>query len=124
MQRYYCMVDGVVQGFGSASGVTAPMDVVFELVDEGAASNTPATVIYDSSAAGGTLSSTPATCSFVLANSTQLFGSVGVGQRDADGSVWIVSTLPSGTLQTRLIGVGRSGRRLHSELRHSRGLTG
>jgi hypothetical protein len=46
-QRYYCMVDGVIEGFGSASGVSAPMDVVFELVDEGAASNTSATVLYD-----------------------------------------------------------------------------
>ncbi|MGA8940956.1 MAG: hypothetical protein WB439_17465 [Acidobacteriaceae bacterium] len=109
MQRYYCMVDGVVQGFGSASGVTAPMDVVFELVDEGTASNTPATVIYDSSAAGETLSSTPATCSFVLANSTQLFGSVGSVSVMRTGSVWIVSTLPSGTLQTRLIGVAGQG---------------
>ncbi|HTU59124.1 MAG TPA: hypothetical protein VMF89_11835, partial [Polyangiales bacterium] len=42
MQRYYCMVDGVVQGFGDLGGVSAPCDVVLELVDEGAASNTPA----------------------------------------------------------------------------------
>ena len=48
MQRYYCMVDGVVESFGAASGVSAPMDAVFELVDEGAASNTPATVLWDS----------------------------------------------------------------------------
>lgn len=109
MQRYYCMVDGVVQGFGSSSGVTAPMDVVFELVDEGAASNTPATVLYDSLAAGGTLTSTPATCSFVLANSTQLFGSVGSVSVTRTGSIWIISTLPSGTLQTRLIGLAGQG---------------
>ena len=76
MQSYYCMVDGVVQGFGSAGGVTAPMDVVFEMVDEGVASNTPATVLYDSAAAGAPLTSTPATCMFVAANSTQLFGSI------------------------------------------------
>ena len=109
MQPYYCMVDGVIQGFGSASGVTAPMDVVFELVDEGAASNTPATVIYDSIAVGGTVASSPATCSFVVANATQLFGSMGAVSVTRSGSVWIVSTLPSGTLQTRLMGLAGQG---------------
>ncbi len=109
MQRYYCMVDGVVQGFGNAGGVAAPMDVVFELVDEGTASNTPATVLYDSAAASGPLSSTPATCAFALANSTQLFGSVGSVSVMRPGSMWVVSTLPSGVLQTRLVGVAGQG---------------
>lgn len=109
MQLYYCMVDGVVQGFGNASGITAPMDLVFELVDEGAASNTPATVIYDSRAVGGTIANSPATCSFVLANAIQLFGSVGAISVTRTGSAWIVSTLPSGTLQTRLIGTAGQG---------------
>jgi hypothetical protein len=109
MQPYYCMVDGVVQSFGSTSGVAAPMDMVFDLVDEGAASNTPATVIYDSIAVGGTVASTPATCAFVLANSTQLFGSIGAISVTRPGSMWIVSTLPSGTLETRLIGVAGQG---------------
>jgi hypothetical protein len=108
-QPYYCMVDGVVEGFGSASGVTAPMDVVFELVDEGVASNTPATVLYDSIAVGGTITSSPATCSFVLANATQLFGSVSSVSITRTGSMWIVSTLPSGTLQTRLMGLAGQG---------------
>jgi hypothetical protein len=58
-QRYYCMVDGVIEGFGSSGGVSAPMDVVFELVDEGAASNTPATVLYDSAAVGLPVVSSP-----------------------------------------------------------------
>ena len=109
MQLYYCMVDGIVQGFGSASGIAAPMDLVFELVDEGVASNTPATVIYDSIAVGGTLSTTPATCAFVLANSTQIFGSVSSVSVTRPGSMWVVSTLPSGTLLTRLVGVAGQG---------------
>jgi hypothetical protein len=109
MQRYYCMVDGVVEGFGDTAGIAAPMDVVFELVDEGAASNTPATVLYDSAATGGTLSITPATCAFVVANSTQMFGSVGSVSVTRQGSMWLVSTLPSGLLQTRLIGVAGQG---------------
>ena len=108
-QRYYCMVDGVVEGFGSASGVAAPMDLVFELVDEGAASNTPATVLYDSAAVGGTVSGAPATCAFVAVNSTQLFGSVGSVSVTRPGSLWVVSTLPSGTVQTRLTGVAGLG---------------
>ena len=109
LQRYYCMVDGVIQGFGDPNGVAAPIDMVFELVDEGAASNTPATVLYDSTAAGATVSTSPAKCSFVLANATQMFGSIGSVSMTRTGSVWIVSTLPSGTLQTRLIGVAGQG---------------
>jgi len=109
MQRYYCMVDGVVAGFGSASGVSAPMDVVFELVDGGAASNTPATVLWDSAAAGGAVMGTPSTCVFVAANATQMFGSVGNVSVTRPGSMWVVSTLPSGVLQTRLVGSAGQG---------------
>jgi hypothetical protein len=110
-QRYYCMVDGVIEGFGSASGVAAPMDAVFELVDEGAASNTPATVLYDSAATTGigSITGTPATCAFVAANSTQLFGSVAAVSVTRPGSLWVVSTLPSGSVQTRLIGASGQG---------------
>ena len=109
MQRYYCMVDGVVQGFGTAGGVSAPMDVVFELVDEGAASNTPATVLYDSAAGSGELTRTPATCVFVAVNATQMFGSVANVSVTRPGSLWVVSTLPSGVLQTRLVGSAGQG---------------
>ena len=109
MQRYYCMVDGVVQGFGSAGGVAAPMDMVFELVDEGAASNTPATVLYDTADAGGAPADSPATCEFVVVNSTQIFGSIGSVSVTRPGSLWVVSTLPSGTPQTRLIGLAGQG---------------
>jgi hypothetical protein len=109
MQRYYTMVDGAVEAFGSASGVAAPMDAVFELVDEGAASSTPATVLYDSVTAGGTVASSPATCQFVVANSTQITGSVASVGVTRPGSLWIVSTLPSGAKQTRLIGSAGQG---------------
>lgn len=112
MQRYYSMADGVIESFGSASGVSAPMDVVFELVDEGAASSTPATVLYDSAAAigaVGAITGTPATCAFVVANSTQLIGSIGSASVTRPGTIWVVSTLPSGSLQTRLIGISGQG---------------
>ena len=108
MQHYYSMVDGVVESFGSTAGVAAPMDVVFDLVDEGAASNTPATVLYDSAAVGAVVG-TPATCAFVAANSTQIFGSVGSVRVTRPGSIWVTSTLPSGVELTRLMGVAGEG---------------
>jgi predicted RecA/RadA family phage recombinase len=108
MQRYYTMVDGAVETFGSAGAVDAPMDVVFELVDEGVASSTPATVLYDT-AAGVEVTGTPAVCAFVAVNSTQINGSVGSVRVTRPGSVWVVSTLPSGIEQTRLMGVAGEG---------------
>jgi hypothetical protein len=109
MQRYYCMADGVVLGFGSESGVNAPCDVVFELVDEGVSSNTPATVLYDSAASSGSLAGSPMTCDFVAVNSTQLFGSVRSVNATRTGTAWVVSTLPNGAKQTRLIGTAGEG---------------
>jgi hypothetical protein len=109
MQLYYCMVDGVVQGFGNQGGVSAPCDVVFELIDEGAASNTPATVLYDSAAATGSVPDSPMTCDFVAVNSTQFFGSIQSVVVTRNGGAWVVSTLPSGTLQARLIGTSGEG---------------
>ena len=103
LQTYYAMVDGVVQAFGGGL-VAAPMSVVFELVDLGAASNTPATVLYD-----GAVTSSPASCSFVAVNSVQLIGSIGYCRVTQTGSAWVVSTLPSGMKMTRLIGVAGEG---------------
>ena len=93
---------GIVSS-GSASGIDAPMDVVFELVDQGVSSNTPATILYDS-ATVGVVAITPATCMFVAANATQMFGSVGSVRVTRPGSIWVTSTLPSGGRQTRLMG--------------------
>jgi hypothetical protein len=103
LQSYYAMVDGVVEAFGGGL-VTAPMSVVFELQDLGAASNTPATVLYD-----GSVTSSPASCSFVAVNSVQLIGSMGYCRMTQTGSAWVVSTLPSGVKMTRLIGVTGEG---------------
>jgi hypothetical protein len=103
LQSYYAMVDGVVQAFGGGL-VAAPMNVVFELQDLGAASNTPATVLYD-----GSVVSSPASCSFVAVNSVQLIGSMGYCRVTQTGSAWVVSTLPSGVQMTRLIGIAGEG---------------
>lgn len=103
MQTYYAMVAGAVQSFGGGV-VASPMALVFDVVDLGAASNTPATVLYD-----GAVASSPASCSFVAVNSVGLVGSVGYCRVTQTGSVWMVSTLASGVKQTRLIGVAGEG---------------
>jgi hypothetical protein len=103
LQTYYAMVDGVVQAFGGGL-VTAPMNVVFELQDLGASSNTLAIVLYD-----GSVVSSPSSCSFAVVNSVQLFGSMGYCRVTQTGSAWVGSTLPSGVKMTRLVGVAGEG---------------
>ncbi|GGG66002.1 hypothetical protein [Edaphobacter dinghuensis] len=103
MQSFYAMVDGVVQSFGGGS-VAAPMSIVFEAQDLGAASNTPATILYD-----GAVASSAGSCSFVAVNSVQLFGSMGYCRLTQTGSAWVVSTLANGTKFTRLIGKAGEG---------------
>jgi hypothetical protein len=102
-QSFYAMVDGAVQSFGGGV-VAAPMSVVFEAQDLGAASNTPATILYD-----GAVASSAASCSFVAVNSVQLFGSMGYCRLTQTGSAWVVSTLANGTKFTRLIGAAGEG---------------
>ncbi len=107
LQSYYAMVDGVVESFGGGL-VASPLQLVFELVDLGVSSNTPATVLFDSASAGAIVS-TPATCTFVAVDSVQLFGSMGYCRVTQTGSAWVSSTLLSGQTQTRLIGAAGSG---------------
>ncbi|SNS33377.1 hypothetical protein SAMN05421770_101543 [Granulicella rosea] len=102
-QTYYATIDGVVTQFGGGLNA-APMSVVFDLIDLGAASNTPATVLYD-----GSIASTPASCTFVPVNSVQLTGSIGYVRATQTGSVWVTSTPPGSTTATRLIGVAGEG---------------
>ena len=103
LQSFYAMVDGAIQQFGGGT-VQAPMSVVFELQDLGAASNTPATVLYD-----GAVATSGASCSFVAVDSVQLFGSMGYCRLTQTGSAWVVSTLANGTKMTRLIGTAGEG---------------
>ncbi len=58
LQTYYARVDGAIQQFGGGL-VASPVALVFELVDLGNTSNTPATVLYD-----GAFASAPAACTF------------------------------------------------------------
>lgn len=108
-QRYYCMVDGDIQEFGPVGGVSAPMQLVFDLLDEGASSNTPATVLYDSAAAGANLTVTPAACTFTAVNSVSLYASIASLEVSQPGSLWVGSTLPNGAVQSRLIGSAGQG---------------
>ena len=108
-QAYYCMVDGVVQQFGGMEVAAGAMQIVFELVDEGASSNTVATVLYDTAATGATVTGTPATCIFTAVNSTNLYGSVASVEVTRPGSLWVADTLPNGSQVTRLVGSAGQG---------------
>ena len=108
-QVYYCMVDGAVQQFGGGEALAAAMQIVFELVDEGASSNTPATVLYDSASIGAPVANTPGTCVFAAVNSLSLYGSVASVEVTRPGSLWVVSTLPNGAQETRLVGSAGQG---------------
>lgn len=102
-QTYYVRVDGVITAFGGGL-VPSPAGVTFEVVDLGDSSNTPATVLYD-----GSIADSPASCTFALVNSVALTGSIGSVSVSQDGSARVVSTLPGGALQTRLIGLAGQG---------------
>jgi hypothetical protein len=107
LQTYYARVAGAVEAFGGGL-VTAPMSLCFDLVDLGAASNTPATVLYDTAAAG-MVTSAPAGCTFCAVNALEMFGTMGFCNVTQTGSAWVVSTLASGVSYTRLIGVAGEG---------------
>lgn len=102
-QSYYATVGGVVTQFGGGLNA-AQMSVVFDLIDLGASSNTPATVLYDSS-----IASTPASCTFVPVNSVQLVGSIGYVRATQTGSVWVTGTPPGAATATRLVGAAGEG---------------
>lgn len=107
LQTYYATSDGVLESFGGGA-VTAPATLVFDLIDLGDSSNTPATILYDGSAQAP-LMSTPAACTFAVVNAAQIFGSIAYVKVTQTGSAWAVSTLPSGAVETRLIGIAGEG---------------
>lgn len=103
-QIYYAMVDGQVQAFGGGLAAS-PLFLVFEIRDEGASSNTPVTVLYDS-----VLPASPAVVSIVAVNSIQLVGSLGEINLAQVGTGWIRSTPPAtGITVTRAIGIAGQG---------------
>jgi len=107
LQSYYSMVSGTVASFGGGA-IAAPVTLVFELLDQGAASNTPVTILYDGSAQTP-LASAPAICTFAAVNAAQIFGSIGYVTLTQTGSAFVTSTPPGGVTQTRLIGIAGQG---------------
>jgi hypothetical protein len=103
LQTYYARVDGALEAFGGGL-VTSPMALVFDLQDLGDGSNTPATILYD-----GFVTGSPASCTFAAVDSVDLNGSMGFCAITQTGSAWVVSTLPGGATETRLIGVAGEG---------------
>ena len=107
LQAYYARVDGAIQSFGGGL-VPAPVSLVFDLIDLGNASSTPATILYDS-ASTGPIPASPACCTFAAADSLALTGSLGAIAVTQTGSAWITSTPPSTPAYTRLIGAAGEG---------------
>jgi len=102
-QTYYARVDGVLQAFGGGL-VDSSLSAVFELIDQGNASNTPATVLYD-----GVIASTPGACTFAAVNSLSLTGSIGALAVQQTGSAWVTTTSSTGLTATRLSGLPGTG---------------
>ena len=102
-QIYYAMVEGDVQSFGGGL-VASPMNVLFDVQDLGASSNTPSTVLYD-----GIVASAPAVGTFSPVNAEQMFGAINFCRVTQQGSIWITSAAPYAPERTRLIGVAGEG---------------
>ena len=102
-QTYYARVDGALQSFGGGQ-IESAADVIFELVDLGNASNTPATVLYE-----GMLASMPTACIYAAVNSLSLTGSIGAVSIQQSGSAWITTTTSGGVTATRLSGLPGTG---------------
>lgn len=102
-QIYYAMSGGALKSFGGGV-VPSSVDLVFDLQDMGASSNTPATVLYD-----GTVANAAGSCTFAPLNSIQLIGSVGYCRATQTGSAWVTKITTSGTKTTQLMGVAGEG---------------
>ena len=103
LATYSVLADGAVVSFGGGS-VSAPVQMVFEVVDEGLASNTIATVLYD-----GAVASSPAQCSFAALTAGSLQGSVAQVSVRQTAPVRVVSTRSDGTRLTRREGATGQG---------------
>ena len=107
MQRvrasYQAVVNGKVQEWGGGT-MDAPVQMVFEVLDEGLASSTPATVLY-----AGAVSTSIATAVFAPVNSVSLVGSVAHVLLKRQGSLWVRTTKADGTVVARRPGALDTG---------------
>lgn len=102
-QIFYAMVEGSVRSFGGGI-VNAPTDLVFDVLDTGVSSNTPAVILYD-----GAVQNSPASCSFAPVNSIQLVGSVGYCRATQTGSPWVTKVSAGGVKSTQIAGTAGEG---------------
>ncbi|MGA1983471.1 MAG: hypothetical protein ABSG84_13525 [Acidobacteriaceae bacterium] len=107
LQAYYARVDGAIESFGGGL-VASPVTLVFDLIDLGNASSTPAIILLDTAAAGP-IPASPAACTFAAVDSLQLTGAIGSIAVTQSGPAWISSTPPSSPTYTRLIGIAGQG---------------
>ncbi len=107
MQRvllsYQALVNGSVETWGGGL-IGAPAQIVVEVLDEGLASSTPATVLF-----AGAVSSSPARAIFAPVNSLALSGSAGSCSLKQQGSAWVTTTATSGTVTPRRPGTLDTG---------------
>ena len=107
MQRsfatYRALVNGAVEAWGGGT-VDAPMELVIEVVDEGLASSTPATVLY-----AGSVSSSVPHAVFAPVNSQSLRMSAGAITLKQQGSAWVTTTQTDGSVTVRRPGTQNTG---------------
>jgi len=102
-QTYYARVAGIVTQFGGGL-VDGGLSIVIEARDQGLASSTAASILFD-----GSISASPAVCTFAAVDAVQMFGSVGAVSVQRTGSSWVVSRHTDGSETTRLLGAVGEG---------------
>ena len=103
LESYQALVNGTLQTWGGGL-VAAPMGIVIEVLDEGLASSTPATVLY-----AGAVSSSVADAVFAPVNSQSLvMAAAGISLRQ-QGSAWVTTTQADGSVQVRRPGTLETG---------------
>ena len=103
MQTFQAVVNGAVQTWGGGL-VSAPMQMVMEVLDEGLASSTPATVLY-----AGSVSTSVARAIFAPVNSVDLLMAAAGVSLKQQGSAWVTTTEPDGSVTARRPGTLDTG---------------
>ncbi|GAA3752816.1 hypothetical protein [Terriglobus aquaticus] len=100
---YQALVNGAVETWGGGL-VDAPMQMMIEVLDEGLASSTRATVLY-----AGAVSSSIASAVFAPVNSQSLVMTAAAITLQQQGSAWVATTQTDGSVQVRRPGTPETG---------------
>ncbi len=103
LTSYQAVANGTVQTWGGGL-VNAPVQIVIEVLDEGLASSTPATVLY-----AGAVSSSVASAVFAPVNSVSLLLSAAEISLKQQGSAWVTTTQTDGSVTVRRPGTLDTG---------------